>query len=479
MEDKMSAAALAANRGPVQRLRAALQARFALAPDDLLRDAVYRRLWTSVLTSSFGAQIMMLALPLTAAVLLHASPTQMGALTTMEILPFVLFSLPSGVWLDRVRKLPVYIAGEITLAFAAASIPLAWWLQALSIHWLYLVAFTIGAVYTSAGSAAQIVLTQVVERDRLIEANAKNALASSGADVAGPGLAGALIKLLGAPVALLFDAALLLLSAAILRGIRIDERPARANIDDPRSPGLAAPRGGPPACSGAAARGAGGFWDEMKAGLHFVLRHKLLVVLAACAGGWQLCNNCATVVNILMATRTLGMSEQAVGLSYVCLGFGTVLASLVGDRISKRLGPGPAMTLGIGLCSVGWLLLAAAPVGPLGRAMFAANLMLFGLGAVMIFINFISLRQAVTPAPMLGRMTSTMRWLILLPAAPGALIGGWLGEHVDLRASLAFSGLCGLALTIAAWRSPRLRAVRVLPVLPTVEADGGSELVRP
>jgi hypothetical protein len=85
-------------------------------PNDLLRDLVYRRLWASVLTSSFGAQIMMLALPLTAAVLLHASPTQMGALTTMELLPFVLFSLPSGVWLDRVRKLPVYIAGEITLA---------------------------------------------------------------------------------------------------------------------------------------------------------------------------------------------------------------------------------------------------------------------------------------------------------------------------------------------------------------------------
>jgi len=452
MNDDQSAATLAANRNTVQRLRAALQARFTPGPDDLLRDPVYRRLWTSVLTSSFGAQIMMLALPLTAAVLLHASPTQMGALTTMEILPFVLFSLPSGVWLDRVRKLPVYIAGEVTLAVAAASIPLAWWLHALSIHWLYVVAFTIGVVYTTAGSAAQIVLTQVVERDRLIEANAKNALASSGADVAGPGLAGALIKLLGAPIALLFDAALLLLSATILRGIRIDEPPAR---------------------------GGGAFLGEMKAGLQFVTRHKLLVVLACCSGGWQLCNNCATVVNILMATRTLGMSEQAVGLSYVCLGFGTVLASLVGDRISKRLGPGPSMTLGIGLCSLGWLLVAVAPVGPVGVAMFAVNLMLFGLGAVMIFINFISLRQAVTPAPMLGRMTSTMRWLILLPAAPGALIGGWLGEHVDLRASLAFSGLCGLALTIAAWRNPRLRAVRVLPVLPPAEADGGSELVRP
>ena len=452
MNRKAATSRLKTDAGATQRALASLRARFALAPNDLLRDVVYRRLWTSVLTSSFGAQIMMLALPLTAAVLLHASPTQMGALTTMEILPFVLFSLPSGVWLDRVRKLPVYIAGEVTLAIAAASVPVAWWLGALTIHWLYVVAFLIGTVYTTAGSAAQIVLTQVVERDRLIEANAKNALASSGADVAGPGLAGALIKLLGAPIALLFDAALLLVSAAILRGIHVNEKPPS---------------------------GAGEFWAELKAGLRFVLSNRLLVVLACCSGGWQLCNNSATVVNILFATRTLGMSEQSVGLSYVCLGFGTVLASLVGGRVSKHFGPGPSMTIGIGLCSVGWLMLAMAPVGPWGVAMFAANLTLFGLGAVMIFINFISLRQAVTPAPMLGRMTSTMRWLILIPAGPGALIGGWLGEHLDLRASLAFSGVCGLLLTLVAWRSPTLRAVRVLPVLSESDGEVATELVRP
>jgi len=450
--DRKSTGALAADGNTPRRMLAALRERFALAPDDLLRDLVYRRLWASVLTSSFGAQIMMLALPLTAAVLLHASPTQMGALTTMELLPFVLISLPSGVWLDRVRKLPVYIAGEITLAIAAASVPLAWWLHLLSIPWLYVVAFVIGIVNTSAGSAAQVVLTQVVERDRLVEANAKNALASSGADVAGPGLAGALIKLLGAPVALIFDAGLLLVSAAILRGIRVVEKPPS---------------------------GQGRFWPELKAGLRFVMHNRLLVVLASSAGGWQMCNNSAQVVNILFATRTLGLSEQSVGLSYVCLGFGTVLAALVGHRISRYFGPGPSMTMGIGSCSLGWTLLAMAPVGPLGVAIFALNLMLFGLGAVMLFINFLALRQSVTPAPMLGRMTSTMRWLILLPAVPGALLGGWLGEHVDLRASLAFSGGCGLLLTLVAWRNPLLRSIRVLPTLPAAGTEVAAELLSP
>lgn len=143
---------------------------------------------------------MLLALPLTAAVLLQARPTQMGLLTALELAPFLLFSLPSGVWLDRVRKLPVYVVGESLAALAAASVPLAWWLGWLSMGWLYVVGFLLGVVHTVAGTAAQIVLTQVVSRDRLVEAHAKNALASSGAEVAGPGLAGALIKLFGAPL---------------------------------------------------------------------------------------------------------------------------------------------------------------------------------------------------------------------------------------------------------------------------------------
>jgi MFS family permease len=430
-----------------------LRRRFTLPPHDLLRDAVYRRLWTSVLTSSLGAQIMILALPLTAAISLRATPTQMGLLTVMETLPFALFSLPSGVWLDRVRKLPVYVAGEMALACAALSVPLAYWAGALSIAWLVVVAFIIGTVNTTSGSAAQIVLTQIVGRDRLIEANAKNALASSGAEVAGPGLAGALIRFVGAPVALMVNAGLLLTSAAILRGIRVEETP---------------PVAGP------------AFWPALMAGLRFVRGNRLLVVLAGFVACWQFCWNAALVVTILVATRVLGLSAQGVGLSYVGLGFGTVLASFFGDAISRRLGPGYCLALGFGLSACGWLLLAVAPAGhALGVMAFAGDLMMFGFGAVLIFVNFISLRQAVTPTPMLGRMTSTMRWLILIPAGPGAMIGGWLGQHVDLRAPLVFAGGLGLMLTVTAWRHGVLRAMLVLPVLDGAEGQLAAELMRP
>lgn len=413
-----------------------------LPPTDLLRDRIYRRLWSSILISSLGGQITMLALPLTAAVLLEATPTQMGLLTSMEIVPFVLFSLPGGVWLDRVRKLPVYVAGETLLALTVATVPLAAWMGWLTMGWLYAVGFVLGCVYTVAGSAAQIVLTQVVSRDRLVEAHAKNALASSGAEVAGPGVAGLLIKVLGAPMALAADALLVLASALILRGIKVEEQ--------------------------VAAKGSGAdFWRDLKAGVSFVRQQRLLVSLACAVGGWQLFHNGAQVVQILFATRVLGLTAQQVGLSYVGLGAGTVLASVFGHRISRRLGPGPCLVLGFATCGLGWLTLGLAPANALGIAAFAFMLFTFGIGAVLIFINFLSLRQAVTPAPLLGRMTSTMRWLILIPAGPGALIGGWLGEHVDLRAALLFSGLGALLLSVLAWRNQTIRGVRELPKLGT------------
>jgi MFS family permease len=412
--------------------------RFSLSPTDLLRDRTYRRLWTSILISSFGGQVTLLAIPLTAAVLMHAAPTQMGLLTAMEIIPFALFSLPTGVMLDRIRKLPVYIFGELSIAFAVATVPIAWWLGWLSMSWLYFVAFVIGAVNTTAGSAAQIVLTQIVPRSRLVEAHAKNALASATAEVTGPAAAGALIKLTGAPIALLADACLLLTSASILRGVPVRETPSQVN---------------PP------------FWAAMREGLVFVRGHKLLITMASCVGIWQMCNQCATVVQILFAIHQLGLSERGVGLSYVALGLGTVFASVNGHRVVRRLGPGPTFVLGFATSGAGWLMLAIAPVNTLGVFAYVTMLLMFGVGAIFIFINFLSLRQSVTPGPMLGRMTSTMRWLILLPAGPGALLGGWLGEHVGLRAALGFSGITALLLAGVAWQLPVVRSVKTLPTL--------------
>jgi predicted MFS family arabinose efflux permease len=229
-----------------------------------------------------------------------------------------------------------------------------------------------------------------------------------------------------------------MISASILRGVPVRETPSKVNR---------------------------AFWPAMLEGLNFVRGHKLLVTMASCVGIWQMCSQAATVVQILFAIHQLGLSERGIGFSYVALGVGTVFASANGHRVVKRLGPGPTLVLGLAISGAGWLLLAVAPANSFGVFAYATMLLLYGVGAIFIFINFLSLRQSVTPAPMLGRMTSTMRWLILLPAGPGALIGGWLGEHVGLRTALGFSGVTALLLAGVAWHLPVIRSIKTLPTL--------------
>lgn len=409
----------------------------SLPEGDLLHDPNYRRIFASVVITHFGAQITMLALPLTAATVLNASPTQMGFLMAFELAPFVLLSLPAGVWLDRVRKLPVYVIGESVFAAALITVPIAAWTGVLSMTWLYVVGAVLGCVHVFGGTAAQIVLTQIVSRDRLVEAHSKNALAVSGSEIAGPGLAGALIKILGAPIAIAFDAILIAGSVLLLRGIRVEET--------------------------LTGRVGASFMAQLREGVRFVARTRMLWTLALFVGCWQLLHHMASVVQILVATRELGMSAQAIGMCYVGMGVGTILASVYGKRVSDKFGPGPTIVAGIAVSAIGWIALSLAPASVFGVVLFGFMLTCFSGGATLIFVNFLSLRQAVTPEPLLGRMTSTMRWLILIGAGPGALIGGYVGEHVGLRASLAAAGVGAVVLTVFAWRSTVMMGTRSLP----------------
>ena len=202
---------------------------------------------------------------------------------------------------------------------------------------------------------------------------------------------------------------------------------------------------------------------QLREGVHFVARTRMLWTLALFVGCWQLLHHMASVVQILVATRELGMTAQAIGLCYVGMGVGTILASVYGKRVSEKFGPGPTIVAGIAASAAGWLALAIAPANVWGVVFFGFMLTCFSGGATLIFVNFLSLRQAVTPEPLLGRMTSTMRWLILIGAAPGALIGGYVGEHFGLRTSLALAGVGAIVLTWFAWKSQVMMGTRSLP----------------
>lgn len=407
------------------------------ASDDLWRDRNYRRLWLAILIGSFGGQITSISLSLMSAIMLGATPTQLGFLGAFWIAPFVLFSLPLGVWLDSVRKLPVYIAGEAAMIATLASIPLAWSLGYLGMGYLYGASFVAGCVSVISGTAAQIVLTQVVPRERLVEAHARNGLATSSAEIAGPGVAGVLIRLLGAPFALLSNAVLLMLGVLLLRGIHVDEQ--------------------------AVAKRESHFWSDLKEGVRFVWETRLLRALALTVGFWQICQTSAMVVQVLYATRTLGLSEYHYGLCFSLAGIGTVVASVTGHRLSRRIGPGPCFIAGIAISGTGWLQLALSPADAWGVVSFVAMLLCFSASTVLIFSNMLALRQSITPPSMLARMTSTMRLMTMLPAGIGSLLGGYIGEHFGLRTAIALGALGALSLAVFVWRFSLIQRVVEIP----------------
>lgn len=406
----------------------------------LWRSRDFRRLWSSLTLTAFGAQVTNLALPLTAALLLHATPMQMGILVALETLPFALVSLHAGVLLDRVRKLPVIVFANLTRALALVVVPVAAFAGTLSMELLYAVGFFVGVQNVVGGAAHQVVIAQMAGRKRLVEANAKISLGETSASLVGPGLAGALIQLVTAPFAILIDAAAFLVSALLLRRVK-----ARNDV----------PRHGPRPSVHA----------EIVEGLRLVWHNPTLLALAVISGLWQLLHHMQMAVLVLFATRDLGLSAGAIGLAYMFGGVGCVLAAMSAERLSRRIGVGSVILLGLILTVAGWVAYGLIG-GPVWFATVALGLgmLLFDFGGVLWGINYLALRQAITPDRLLGRMTATMRFLTVAAAPVGSLAGGALATVIGLRETLWTIALLGVVLAAGAVARSPVRSHRTLPL---------------
>ena len=400
----------------------------------------FRKLWTSLTITSFGAQITNLALPLTAALLLNATPMQMGILVALETLPFALVSLHAGVLLDRVRKLPVVIIADLGRGLALLAIPLAAWFGVLSMEILFTVGFLCGVQNVVGGAGYQVLLAQMAGRKRLVEANAKTALGETSAALIGPGVAGGLIQALTAPFAIALDALTFFISALLLRRIE-----ARNDV--------------------AHQRARTGVWSEIGEGLKLVWENRTLWGLAWLAGLWQFLHHMQIAVLILFATRELSLSAGAIGLAYACGGLGCVLASAGAQRLSARFGIGPVIVHGLIVTALGWQAFGLIGGPPwVATLALGAAMLVFDFGAVLYAINYLALRQAITPDRLLGRMTATMRFVTVAPAPLGSLVGGALATAIGLRATLLTVGALGLVLVAAAMLWSPVRHHRRLPV---------------
>ena len=297
----------------------------------LWRHRDFRVLWVSLTITHFGGQITFLALPLTAAVLLHATPTEMGLLTMMQALPYTLFGLFTGVLVDRSRKLPLVVWSDIGRGMMLLLVPLAAWLGFLGMPILYIVSFFVGLGGIIGWAAYQVFMTERVGRENLVEANSRMALSDSSAQLIGPGLAGALIHALTAPIAILLDAVAYFISALMLRGIK--PQPS----DAPKQVGQA---------------NWASVWGDAKEGLRLIWHNPILRAISWGLAIWQMLRHAYVAIVILFAVRELGLSAGKIGVLYMMAGVGFLLASFACQRLNRRFGVGRVMLGGIAISAL-------------------------------------------------------------------------------------------------------------------------------
>ena len=421
----------------------------------LWRNRDFRVLWISLTITHFGGQVTFLALPLTAALLLHATPTQMGILTMMQALPYTLFGLFTGVLVDRSRKLPLVIWADIGRGIVLLLVPLAAWLGFLGMPLLYLVSFFVGLGGIIGWAAYQVFMTERVGRPNLVEANSRIALSDSSAQLVGPGIAGALIHALTAPIAILVDAVAFFISAAMLGGIKSRES------DAPKQTGHATWKS---------------IWGDAKEGLMLIWHNPILRAISWGLALWQLLRHAYAAIVILFMARDLELSAGKIGALYMLAGVGFLLASFACQRLNDRFGVGRVMLSGIAMTAVSWLLIALIVKSEYAFLMLGAGLFLFDFGAMLFFINYLSLRQSATPDHLLGRVTSTMIFLALSLAPFGSILGGLIGDWLGLRATIGICGVGAALLVIAQFKTTPLPAMIKLP---TPESHPGPTPAKP
>jgi Na+/melibiose symporter-like transporter len=405
----------------------------------LWRQPDFLKLWAGQMVSEIGSRISRTALPLAAVLVLGASEFQMGVLSGAGAAAVLLFGLFAGAWADRLRRRPILIAADLGRAAVLGSIPVAAAVGRLSIGQLYAVAAAASVLTVLFEVAYQAYLPSLVEHENLLEANSKLALSGSVAEVAGPGLAGALVEWITAPMAILFDAVSFLCSALSLWLIRKPEQ---------------APEGRPEPHMG----------SEILAGLRAAWSDRLLRAQAGRAATAAFFLGFPGSLYILFVIRELGLKPALLGVIISAGGAAGVAGALLAEGLAQRFGCGRTLigaALSIGAASM------LVPLAHGSTAAKAAFLIAAHLGDVawpVYSINETSLRQAITPDRLLGRVNSAMHLLFwgVLPA--GALAGGALAQVIGMRAALA-AGAAGVLLSTLWLVLSPVRGVRELPAV--------------
>ncbi len=383
-------------------------------------------LWCGQTVSVLGSHITSSGIPLIAILVLGAHPAQIGLLAALGALPSLLFSLFIGVWVDRLPRRPLLLLADLARALLLLMVPIASLSGLLHIQQLYLVTVLLSICTIFFDTAYQAFLPQITAYDQLVGGNSKLGISSSLAEIGGPPLAGGLIQLLGAPLAVLFDALSFLVSALSIALIRPREIQSIAPAEM-REP----------------------LWHEMYEGLHALFSHPLLRTLVISTTLRNFSGGAFLALYTIYIVRELSIVPVLYGLLIALGGVGALIGSLITPRLTRRFGAKQMLICGTLLHSFLALLTPLAS-GPtlLALGMLGISQLIGDIGFAFYSINEISLLQSSIPAHIQGRANAVIGFLVSGIAPLGTLLAGVVSEYMGIRLTL-LCGAGGMLLTAA------------------------------
>lgn len=402
----------------------------------LLAYPAYIRFWLADAVSMIGSAVTGLALQVLAVQTLEATGTEIGILNAARWLPYLLFGLLAGVVVDRYRRKPLLVSTDLGRAVVLAIIPISAAYDVLTLPLLIAVVLVFGALSLVYDAAHQSFPPSLVPAPLLTSAYARLEQTSAVAQTGGPVVAGALIKLIGAPLAILVDAVSYLVSGVLLATLRTAEPEAKPAV------GVRNVRG------------------EIRDGLSWVYRNSTLGPLALTSHLWFVCQGMITTIYVLYVLNGLGLSAFILGLTYAFSGIGSIVGATSSGWIGRRAGVGPAIIACRWLSPLAYLLIPLSGSDLAGIVVLCVAQLVFGFSLGVDSPIEMGYRQAITDAGMLGRMNATMRSINRGAIVLGAPIGGLLADHLGHRPAL-WIGVGGMVVQAALLHRSSFRHARL------------------
>src|SRR5438876_5373007 len=425
-------------------------------PTSLWQHPNFLKLWTSDTISQFGTQFSAYAIPFTA-LLITSDPLAFSILTVSAFISFPLFALFIGVYVDRRRRQRIMVVANVGRGISLGLIPLAavtGTLTRAGMPLLYFVSFMVGLLTVFFDVSYQAILPSLVDRSQLVEGNSKLEWSRSGAQVVGPGMAGLVVQAVYPPLAIAIDATAYMASASVLSRLKQDEviKPSATSV-----------------------------WHDLKEGLAIVLKDKRLRSIAGSTATSNFFSNVIFSILILYLVRQLGYTAAVVGTIFLIGGLGAFGGIALSSRLTRLFGVGPVIIAGMILGGLGTIpyalansslsapILSATGIPVLGSFRLDLNaliLMMGGfvtsIGVVVYNINQVSLRQAIVPKSVQGRMNASMRWIVWGTIPAGAIAGGALAEVFGLREAIVIGVIGGIFSFLWVFLSP-VRSLKHVP----------------